>query len=154
MNIGVAAVLIFIVVLLHGCATPATSRSTPTPPIPSPAPAADPLFARMAGTWGAEPPSPYSCDQNPHTISFSPDFSEARFSTAAGVYKVLKIVKVQGNVLTMRAENETRKIAGGESAVWTLVLAGENRHYWRRTDWPDTTTTPPMIRCKPSSNPA
>jgi hypothetical protein len=93
-------------------------------------------------------------------ISFSKDFSEARFSTAVpvqrasgtvddpAVYMILKVIEARGTAMTMFAENEAKKTASGASVVWSLVLISDDRHYWRRTDWPANTVTPTMVRCK------
>ncbi len=64
-----------------------------------------------------------------------------------------KVLKVEGNVMTMFVEGETRKTASGDPVVWSLVLVDDNRYYWRRTDWEAGSGTSHVLRCQ-AANPA
>jgi hypothetical protein len=116
-----------------------------------------PIFAKVQSTWGAEEQSIYSCNREPHNITFSPDFSTALFKVpkpipmADGTVRdtiVYKVLKAEGNVLTMFVDGETRKTPSGDPVVWSLVLVDDNRYYWRRTDWSPGAGTSPVVRCK------
>jgi hypothetical protein len=114
------------------------------------------LFKRVSGEWAVLHEGVVRCDEGTEFISFSEDFSTARFKSsekyALGQGKesdtiTYKILKVQGNTITMSLNGETRTTAAGDLVVWSLVLVEDKVFVWRRTDWLTNQSTQPRIRC-------
>lgn len=137
--------LLLIPAALIGCSTVETQ----------PTPTAD-LLARVSGTWAMLSEGVVDCSKDAETISFSKDQTVASFRSttnyAVGNGKeadtiTYKVLKVDGNTITMFLNGETRTTAGGDPIVWTLVLLRDNMYVWRQTDWPAGESTRPFVRC-------
>ena len=130
-----------------------TPQSTPKPTI----------FEELAGTWdwtGIRG----SCRDNPHTISFSADQqfltltyprpfkpaaelqvdpdrpAEVRYEVRENSSKAIRVFMVQ--------PAETRRTDAGELVVWDLILVSRDTYRWRRLDWPASTSTRDVVRCR------
>lgn len=117
------------------------------------------LFSKAAGTWGRDRVGKYACNDEPHSIRFEDNYSKAIFHyphprpTHDGTLKgesIYKVLKVDGNTITMFLDGETRKTVTGDPVVWSLIMFDDNLYRWHRTDDPSSTLSIPMFRCKPN----
>lgn len=109
------------------------------------------------GSWGWITKDRNDCVDNPHTIAFSGDRSEAYFRW----FKPLKdsvsknnqvatyqISQWNDNSIVMTIVGETRIDAKGHPVVWELFLVSENEYNWNRRDWDRNDRTISVYRCK------
>jgi hypothetical protein len=121
------------------------------------------IFEQLPGTWdwtGIR----RSCQDNPHTISFSSDKqfmtlthrrpfepapglqvdpdrpTEVRYEVRGHSDKAIRLFMVQ--------PAETRRSDTGELVVWDLILISRDKYRWRRLDWPPAGGTRDVVRCR------
>jgi hypothetical protein len=114
-----------------------------------------PIFERMIGTWGWLE-GDLTCQVNPHTISFSRDLKFMHFRYPAPVdtatgrreaqYEVRSYTDTSFRVFL---QHESRRDSTGQLVEWDLVLLGNDRYTWHRSDWPAGGTTNYLARCAP-----
>jgi len=121
---------------------------------------ADSTFALATGTWDWYA-GESTCVGNTHTLSFSSGrdtmiiaFKQPLASMGGQRVFRYKILGVGSRVLppfqyVVRGamEGETRRTAGGELAVWDLLLLSPNRYHWHRSDWQVGQGTRAILRC-------
>ena len=130
---------IVLTVLLAGCATTPTASTG----------------SEVAGTWGE---SPADCQENPHTISFSPhgDTMDVRYPQGGTAddkslqerfsYQVLGR---SSSGLQLALVGESRTDSSGQKVTWELRQTDKNQYCWWRSDWPENECTTARIRCGP-----
>lgn len=125
---------------------------------PSIEPVDDVYGALQRGKWGwALAKSDVSCDKNPHTIMFRKNNSEAvltfqkKLKDADGKEigdTIYKIVRKNGNRITMKIIGEKRLDENGQPVVWDLVMLNKNEYAWHRLDWSDGVLTSRIYLCQ------
>lgn len=114
----------------------------------------------LPGVWDWEA-APQRCQENPHSISFTPDrrSMEVRHPKGAVMDKeaprivtVYQVLSESPDSLRMRIVGETRRTDAGEPVVWDLVLLSRDSYCWHRTDWPSQGCTGRVLRCNRPSN--
>lgn len=110
------------------------------------------LATIASGAWGWEVDSA-TCDDNPHTIEFSPDRKTMTLRYAVGVedqppmVATYSVIEQSANYLRMKMSGETRLDPDGETVVWDLVLLSADSYCWHRSDWQEGGCTQPATRC-------
>ncbi len=108
--------------------------------------------------WGwAREESSVSCENNPHTIKFDLAGSrivlrfrkpihgaDGKFSNLA----VYNILGSRGKTITMQIVGEKRLGPDGKSVAWDLIVLDDRTYVWRRIDWPESSHTPYIRRCR------
>lgn len=113
------------------------------------------IFELLSGAWVG--PSPGSCGDNPHTISFDDDRSSMVLSYRRPIdgpldsarvfrYRILAVADTALRVEIVEPP-ETRRNAFGELVVWDLVVVNPQVYRWRATDWSDGVFTKDVKRC-------
>ncbi len=109
------------------------------------------VFARVTGTWRWDN-RPKDCQDDPHTISFTPDHSQMILSYRPTKEDTLReytydIVATGPQVIRGRIRDETRRDSTGALVVWDLVLLNDSTYCWHRADWPTDGCTRSNVRC-------
>lgn len=115
------------------------------------------LFQSVAGKWGWKDSPDYSCETNPHFITYSesnrrltlthakPFIGVGGQSKTDSVYDVLY---AESNKITVYLQGETRRTKSGDRVIWVLVLLDKDTYAWRRTDWEADEMTKHIVRCR------
>lgn len=111
------------------------------------------VFSVVAGRWGWVEGT-HTCESNPHTISFSPDWRFMYFlypepvDTSTGrreaTYEVRGYTPYSIRAFLL---HETRTDRMGELVEWDLILLSKDLYVWRQSDWPIDASTNPLERC-------
>lgn len=100
------------------------------------------------GVWGW-PEGENTCPLNPQRLEFSTDNETVTFrwdhTHDPAVYRILYH---DSSSITMLLVGEDRLTDSGDSVVWQLLVKGEDRFCWRRTDWPSYACTPDLQKCE------
>lgn len=117
------------------------------------APPPSPVFASVEGTWGWVEGT-HTCATNPHTISFSSDWTYMDFAypqpldSATGRRHARYEVRGHDqNRIRAFLLHEDRRDAEGTLVEWELILISPDVYVWRRSDWPREASTAPIKRC-------
>jgi len=136
-----------------GLAAVSTLALSQAPQNPTPMPD---LFRLVQGTWGSKEANIYSCDQNPHTITFTEGNTRAVFTVRKPIpmadgrvtnQYAYRVLYAEENRITMMVEDEIRRTPQGDRVIWVLVLSSNTTYFWRRTDWPPQNGTSEVVRC-------
>lgn len=159
------------VILSTGCAARVATTGDDEPPAPGP-PAElprrdvptrhvatertprvpDELVAALSHSW-TDPST--TCEENPHSISFSDDRLQLTLSYArvtphllepdpVAVYEVESANAVSAHV-RLRGENRLDEV--GAPVTWDIIVLSPDAYCWRRSDWPPHACTPARARC-------
>jgi hypothetical protein len=113
------------------------------------------IFSAVMGTWGWSR-GKYTCEGNPHTISFSAARDTMRLtfremtesdSTDADRTSTYVIRAITPTSIRAFLIGEDRRSDSGELVVWDLVLLGPDAYRWHRSDWEPADYTRAVVRC-------
>lgn len=115
------------------------------------------FFAALTGDYGRPFSAEYTCQKNPHHVSFSADHRRALFEWRqdimgydGSVRKTAEYTVLGSNSvgIIMRLDGESRLTDTGEPVVWIMrPTLGVDGYCWGRTDWPEAQCIAPHIRC-------
>lgn len=106
----------------------------------------------LTGTWGWEVEGA-SCDDNPHTLTFSDDGKTLTLRYARSLDEnppttvVYTVVGDGDGYLRTKKVAETETAEDGQVVTWDLVVLDVNSYCWHRTDWQPGRCTRPARRC-------
>jgi hypothetical protein len=136
------SILMLAGIVASGCVPPRAAQPAPAP-----------VFLVAVGTWAWERGGD-GCERDPHTITFSPDWSLMFLRTREPLDPVTgrreAVYEVRGhgpNYIRAFMRDEDRRDERGELVEWDLVLLSPDRYVWRRSDWKRTSSTAPVERC-------
>lgn len=111
-----------------------------------------------AGSWGFQVKDA-SCEDNPHTISFSDGGMTMKLRYAKSLNEnppteaTYRVLAEGPGYLRMAMEGETRTTDAGVPVIWDMVLLNANSYCWHRTDWQPGGCTQPATRCPGGKTP-
>ena len=126
----------------------------PWNPAPYAAPSGGNVFDAAVGAWDWDGADSW-CAANPHTISFSADYSvmylvhRVPWTDSAGPHRVTEYAIQDSGPSHIRGaiRGEGRRTEAGALVVWDLVLTSPDSYVWHRTDWSAGNRTKAVTRC-------
>jgi hypothetical protein len=114
------------------------------------------MFQILEGRWIF---SEKDC-ANAYTVTVAPDRKTIKFTYAKpemvdGVEKTdftYNVLEIGSYYIRAQIIGEKRLTDDGKLVVWDFYFLSNDEFRWRRTDWEQFATTPPVLRCKEKLN--
>jgi hypothetical protein len=114
------------------------------------------MFQILKGRWDF---AEKDC-ANAYTVTVAPDRKTIKFRYATpqivnGVEKTdftYDVLEIGSYYIRAQVIGEERLTDDGKPVVWDFYFLSNDEFRWRRTDWEQFATTPPVFRCKDKPN--